>query len=47
MIIPEKEREDFLNEEYLKKMESKAQYEEGKRKILIVIPDNAKKHLKF
>ena len=43
MIIPEKEREDFLNEEYLKKMESKAQYEEGKRKR-IEIKKNAQKY---
>ena len=43
MIIPEKEREDFLNDEYLKKMESKAQYDEGKRKR-IEIKKNAQKY---
>ena len=42
MIIPEKEREDFLNEEYLKKMESKAQYEEGKRKRIEIKKDAEK-----
>ena len=42
MIVPEKEREDFLNEEYLKKMESKAQYEEGKRKRIEIKKDAEK-----
>ena len=45
MIIPEKEREGFLNEEYLKKMESKAQYEEGKRKRTEIKKDAEKYHL--